>query len=335
MSLQIASFKETKEIGKRVARMLNTEFKENFDNYATFSSKFSNGQFPKRRNIIEKIIHDEISVSCFPDEESLVKLNKNPKDSALIIISSLARNPNKKIIETILAADSARENGADKVILFATYLPYMRQDKIFNNYEGISAKNILRTLSQHFDKVFVIDPHLHRIKTLKSIAKNCHEISSINLIADYIKKHLKQDFMLVGPDAESKQWDKNIAKLLNKKAIILQKTRFSSDKVKIKSEHIANKNILIIDDIISTGHTILETIKTARKHGVKDINVIGIHGIFANNSDKLIKKHANLITTNTIPNKYSKIDTSPLIAETIKNYVIANNINNRKRIVIC
>ena len=161
MSVQIASFTETREIGKRVAKMLNAAF-------------------------------NEISVSYFPDEESLVKLNKNPKGKTLIIISSLAKNPDKKIIETILAAGAARGNGANKVILFATYLPYMRQDKIFNNYEGISAKSILRTLSQHFDKVFAIDPHLHRIKTLKSIAKNCQELTLDNLIADYVKKHLKE-----------------------------------------------------------------------------------------------------------------------------------------------
>ena len=151
MSIQITSFLETKEIGKRVSTLLNSEF-------------------------------NEISVSYFPDEESLVKLNKNPKGKTLIIISSLAKNPDKKIIETILAAGAARDNGANKVILFATYLPYMRQDKIFNNYEGISATSMLRTLSQHFDKVFAIDPHLHRIKSLQEISKNCFEISSINLI---------------------------------------------------------------------------------------------------------------------------------------------------------
>ncbi len=319
MSLQIASFLETKEIGKRVAKMLNAEFKENFDNYAAFSSEFSNGQFPKRRNIIKEIIHNEISVSYFPDEESLVKLNKNPRGKTLIIISSLAKNPDKKIIETILAAGAARDNGANKVILFATYLPYMRQDKIFNNYEGISAANILRTLSQHFDKVFAIDPHLHRIRSLQEIAKNCFEVSSINLIADYVKKNLKGDFELVGPDAESKQWDKNIALLLGKKSVILQKTRFSSENVSIKSKSIKNKNILIIDDIISTGHTILETIKIAKKQKAKNITVIGIHGLLLHDIGRKIAKVANLITSNTIQNKYSKIDISSLIAETIKN----------------
>ncbi len=288
MTLLIASIRETEVIAKKVAKELNAQF-------------------------------CKINLSKFPDGEFLVKLQNDPKGKTVVIIASLAQDPNNELIETILAAGAARDSGAKKVILFATYLPYMRQDKIFHSYEGVSAKSILTTLSEKFDTVFAIDPHLHRIKSLQDIARNCHSVSTINLIADYVKKNLKHDFMLVGPDAESKQWDKSIAQILDKKAVILQKTRFSSEKVSIKSEPIENKNILIIDDIISTGHTILEAVKIAKKQAAKKVTVIGIHGLLLHDSGKKIAKVAELVTTNTIPNKYAKIDVAPLIISTLRN----------------
>ena len=98
---------------------------------------------------------------------------------------------------------------------------------------------------------------------------------------------------------------------------ILTKTRYSSEKVSMKEKYLGDK-VLIIDDIISTGHTILETIKMAKHQGAKKVVCIGIHGVFVHDSDKKIASQAELITTNTIPNKYAKIDVSPLIADELR-----------------
>lgn len=287
MSFLIASSPETKEIAKKVARLLN-------------------GQY------------SEISAEKFPDNESKIKLNKNPKNKIFVLISSLAKEPNKKIIESILAAGIAKDYGAKKTVLIATYLPYMRQDAHFENYDSFSSKYILQLFS-NFNKVIAIDPHLHRIKTLKQIAKNASETTSVKLIADYIKNNFKNDFTILGPDKESQQWGKRIAKILHKRAVILKKQRFSAEKVKIQEKKFSG-NVIIIDDIISTGHTILETIKIAKSHNAEKITCIGIHALLIGNSAKLITKHAKLITTNTIQNKYSKIDISPIIAEALKKY---------------
>lgn len=259
--------------------------------------------------------YSKITSKKFPDGDSYIKLEKNPSNKTLVIIVSFAQNPNTKIIETILAAKTARELGAKKIILIATYLPYMRQDARFNNYEAISAEIIVPMMAHNVDELIAIDPHLHRVKRLEELAHNVHSITSNLLIAKFISSKFK-DYQLVGPDEESHQWDKLIAKVLHRDATILKKQRISSFKVKITSQKLSNK-ILIIDDIISTGKTILETIKIAKKQGAQKIAVIGIHGLFVNNCDKEIKKHAELISTNTIPNKYAKIDVAPLIAETL------------------
>src|SRR3989344_42612 len=134
-----------------------------------------------------------IDVKTFPDGELLVRLNDNPRGKKVVIISSMVHNPDSKVIRTILAAGAARDNGAKEVVLIATYMPYLRQDKSFNNFEGVSAKEVMNIFCEKFDKVVVIDPHLHRIDSLKEYSKKASEVSSIGIITDYLKS-FKDDF---------------------------------------------------------------------------------------------------------------------------------------------
>jgi len=290
MSLLIATFPETREIGMRVAKALGAG-------------------------------HTGIFVNQFPDSEFHLALRKNPKNQTVVIISSIAHEPDKKLIETILAGGIARDYGAKKVILIATYMPYLRQDKHFEKYDSFSSKYIMALLS-NFDKIIAVDPHLHRIKKMQKFSRKASSITTNGLIANYIKKRFKQDFTIVGPDEESAQWSQKIADLLGKKVVILHKTRISGKKIKqqeLKSKDFAN-NVILIDDIISTGKTLVGALQMAKKQGAKKLVCIGIHGMLVNNADKLIRKHAELITTNTIPNKYAKIDISQAIIDAIKKY---------------
>jgi ribose-phosphate pyrophosphokinase len=86
-----------------------------------------------------------------------------------------------------------------------------------------------------------------------------------------------------------------------------------------KNVEIKGKNVVIIDDIISTGHTIIEAAKKAKKKGAKSITAIGVHGLFAENAISKMKKYVDWIyTTNTIEHKTSKIDVLPLVLKELK-----------------
>ena len=263
--------------------------------------------------------YSDISCTRFPDGESLVRIAANPRGKKVFIISSMSREPDKRIIEALLAASIARDNGAKEVILMAAYFPYLRQDKSFNDYEAVSARHIVNLLASKFDRIIVIDPHLHRINSLKEYNNRAREISSVAAIAEHIKKNIKGSYVIVGPDEESSQWSRAVARKLRKEVHILIKNRKSSYNVKISGSNFRlHDNVILIDDIISTGRTITEALKLLRKRGAKKITCIGIHGLLIGNADKLISKYADLITTNTIPSKYSKIDVSPLIADVVK-----------------
>ncbi|MEK6933417.1 MAG: ribose-phosphate diphosphokinase [Nanoarchaeota archaeon] len=289
MSLLIASFPETKHIGKKVAKVLKAK-------------------------------HTTIFVEDFPDSEFHLKLRKNPKNKTVVIINSITKDPDEKIIETILAAGVAKDFGAKKVVLVATYFPYMRQDKHFLKYDSFSSRHIIKLFSD-FNDIFLLDPHLHRIKAPKELYWKAKRISANKLIANFIAKKFKGDFIILGPDEESTQWSSEIAKILGKNVVILKKIRKSPRFVKINKVNLGiAKNVIIIDDIISTGRTLVETLKIAKEQGAKNLVCIGIHGIFAEGADKKIRKYARLITTNSIPNKYAKIDVSSVISDALKNY---------------
>jgi len=283
----IAGFSDTESLGKRIARALKADY-------------------------------TKISAKDFPDGEFHVQLKKNPKHNTVVIISSLTGDPDEKIIETILAGGIAKDYGAKKVILVATYLPYMRQDRHFKKYDSFSAKHIIK-LFGIFDRIYAVDPHLHRIARLNRLSHKAEKIGVIRLIADFLEKKYKGEFNIVGPDEESSQWSSEVAKILKKKVIILKKKRFSSWRVKI-AEKPLGKRIIIIDDIISTGKTLAEALKMAKKQGAEKIICIGIHGILVKGAAEKITKYAELITTNSIPNKYAKIDISPAIADVLKKY---------------
>lgn len=266
--------------------------------------------------------HYNLIVGRFPDDELRVRLSGNIKNKKIILIQSFYKNVSDCIIEVILAAATARELGAKKVSLVAPYFPYLRQDKRFHKGEAVSQSIIAGLIDRYFDAVCIIDPHLHRKNKLESIFKiKSKKLTANNLVADYIKRHIKNP-VIIGPDEESYKWAKSVANILGVNSIILNKKRYSSYHVKIKLNKkitLNNKNVVIVDDIVSTGRTILETAKILRKLGAKDIHCVCVHGIFVGNTlSKLRKAGIKMSCTNTIPNKAAKIDVSGVIGDGLK-----------------
>jgi len=263
--------------------------------------------------------YTELFVDKFPDNELHIRFLENLKGKKVYLVQSFFDNINEKILEILFAGYTAKDLKAKKVILIALYLPYLRQDRRFNHGDCISAEVIAKLL-KIFDKIYVVEPHLHRIKDIKQLMKNAEKISVVETIAEFIKKLNLKDCLLIGPDVESYQWAKYVARILNKEVIILKKKRLSPRKVKIRIPKldVFARNVVIVDDIISTGHTMLETIKGLLKLKPKRIYCIAIHGIFAKDALKKLQKYATVYTCNTIPNKVSKINIAEDVAKVIK-----------------
>ncbi|MFC1685657.1 ribose-phosphate diphosphokinase [Nanoarchaeota archaeon] len=266
------------------------------------------------------LTYSQIKIKNFPDGELYLRFIKEVKGKEVFLVQSLYPNPNKSLLELLLAIKTAKDLGAKKVHVFVPYLAFMRQDKRFNPGEAVSSR-IMAKLLDCADSLTTIDPHLHRIKKLNQIFKTKTKvIHATSLLARFIKKSFP-NHTLIGPDIESHQWVSAISKEIGFPFFVLRKERFSSRKVKISMPkfNFKDKKVVIIDDVVSTGYTIAETAKLLKKKGASSISLVCVHGIFVENALSKLKKAGvdKIFCTNTIQSKKSSIDASSLFKELI------------------
>lgn len=258
----------------------------------------------------------------FPDKESHVKIITDVKSANVILVCSL-NNPNEKIMPIIFFTQTAKRLGAKNIGLIAPYLCYLRQDKEFTQGEAISSKIFARLLSDQIDWLVTLDPHLHRHHTLGEIyTVPAFALHTAQLISEWIKVNVNKP-VLVGPDEESKQWVKEVAGLFQAPFMVLQKIRRGDRDVEISAPDILeykDHTPVLVDDIISTASTMIQTVRRLHDAGMMSTVCIGVHAIFANGSyqELLQEKVAKVITCNTIEHKSNLIDVSQLIVNFIK-----------------
>ena len=269
-----------------------------------------------------KSTFSSLDVAHFPDGELNIRYLVPIKSKKIILVQTFHGNINSQLIEVLFAAHTAKDLGAKKVTLVAPYFPYLRQDNRFRPGDCISQQAVANLIKLHIDEIVIVDPHLHRVDSLKKIFNiESQKITADPLIAEYIKTKVNNP-VIIGPDLESYQWASKTAEIIGCEAATMEKTRYSARKVKSKLNKeidLKNKTAVMVDDIISTGHTLLEAIRNLKKLGANKFVCIGVHAVFAENAlQKLKKAGAKVISTNTIPNKTSKIDVSGEIAKVLK-----------------
>lgn len=257
----------------------------------------------------------------FPDGESYIRINSDVKNKIVILVCTLD-HPNSKILPLLFLARTLNDLGARKICLIAPYLPYMRQDKSFHTGEAITSLFFAQLLSSLIDGLITIDPHLHRIHKLSEIytIPNLLTLHATKKIAQWIQHHLR-DPILIGPDEESRQWIAEIASFNHLPFVIGQKKRLGDRKVMVSLPEIKNLNHvpILVDDVISTGMSMLETLKQLTSRGFKNPVCIGVHALFDTETEnKLTLAGAKqIVTCNTISHSTNKIDISDIIAKGI------------------
>lgn len=259
-----------------------------------------------------------ITVRHFPDGESYIRIESNIKNQEVIAVCGLD-NPNSKIMALMFFAATAKELGAKNIGLITPYLGYMRQDIRFHDGEAITSNIFAKFLSNHFDWLITVDPHLHRHKSLSEIYSLKGVVAhSSDTIAAWIKDNVVQP-VLIGPDEESEQWVADIAIKAAVPFTVLTKIRHGDKHVEIsvpEVEKYKNHTPVLVDDIISTARTMIETTKHLHNAGMKPAVCIGIHAVFANGAyeDLLNSDVADVVTCNTISHPSNNIDISHIIA---------------------
>jgi ribose-phosphate pyrophosphokinase len=247
----------------------------------------------------------------------------DPTSRHVAIVATLD-NPNEKTLPLIFLADALRDLGATRVGLVAPYLSYMRQDARFRPGEAITSRSFAALMSNHVDWLLTVDQHLHRYAALSDVyaipATAVHVATDLGM---WIAANIDSPF-IIGPDAESRQWVDGIAAAAHAPSTVLTKTRRGDGEV-IESipelgDHPASHTPVLVDDIISTGQTMIAAIRHLRQQGANAPICLAVHAVFANDAyGKLRSAGASgVVTTNTITHASNCIDVVPAIARELR-----------------
>lgn len=260
----------------------------------------------------------ENEVKHFPDNELYVKLGADVSGEEVIIVQNTALTPSESLFELFITARTARELGAEKIVLIVPYLAYMRQDKRFNEGEVVTAYQMAFLINNSgADELITIDPHLHRIKELSEVFSiKSTRVTAIKDIAEYVKSLGLNNPVIIGPDEESDQWAGEVAKLLGLSFEIYNKIRSSSVNVSVKGSYsvLKGKDVVIVDDIISTGGTMLNAAIKIKEAGADSVHAVTTHGLFLRNVEELESVFDSIASCNTVTTKFTKIDLAGTIA---------------------
>ena len=221
----------------------------------------------------------------FPDGESRLRLP--PLLPARVVILRGLHQPNAKLAELMLTAAGARELGAEHLTLVSPYLAYMRQDMAFTPGEVVSQRHLGHALAAWFDAVITVDPHLHRVASLDEVVPGRHGValSAAPLLGAFVATHVP-GALLLGPDEESRQWVRLAAQALGLDHAVCHKQRHGDRDVDVvlPAVAVAGRAVVLLDDVASTGRTLMAAAHGALAGGARSVDVAVTHALFVADS---------------------------------------------------
>jgi len=283
--------------------------------------------------LAEKMDIDYIPLETriFPDGEVCPRITEEVEGYERIFLFNRLNYecffPNRYLLEYYFTISLLKDMGVDHFEIIMPYLPYGRQDKTFRLGEPFSLKYILELFSNvGVSRLYTLMAHISRLSDiLESKKMRVVNLSAMDPITDYIKKLKKLNHpFIVGPDEESAKWVDQLAERIDADFTVFDKRRdINTGEVRMSGDlpKLSGRDVIIIDDIISTGGTVENAVKIINEKDPRYIHVITMHGIFSGNSiERLSKYNLDITTSNTIVNPFSKIQVENVIARAIKKW---------------
>jgi len=256
----------------------------------------------------------------FPDGETYLRIDTPVANCDVIILCGLEQ-PDNKFLPLVFFARQLKEMGARSVGLVTPYLAYMRQDRRFMDGEALTSRHFAQLLCDHVDWMVTVDPHLHRYHSLSEIYRiPTRALQAASLLAQFVRN--QGDIWLLGPDEESAQWVSVMAETAGVPWAVARKERRGDRDVHVTlpdTSVFTDRRAMLVDDVISSGHTMQRALLALKQQGFHNSDCLCIHGLFADNSDTLLKDAgaARLISCNSILHPSNLVDLGPMIAEAV------------------
>jgi ribose-phosphate pyrophosphokinase len=263
-----------------------------------------------------------IALRTFPDGESLVRVN--PAPGTALVYCPLDQ-PDTRLVRLLLAISALRDGGAERVVLVAPYLGYMRQDMAFNPGEAVSQRVIGQMLATACDALVTVDPHLHRTPSLADVVPGivAVNVAAAPVIAEAIAARITPETILVGPDGESRPWVEAVARPLGLDVLVGEKVRRGDRQVEIvlpAAARVAGRPVLLVDDLISSGGTLRECARLLTAAGARIVGAAATHCL-ASADDLAALAAAGIVpvmATDSVPGPAATIPLAAALAAAIR-----------------
>ena len=257
----------------------------------------------------------------FPDGE--LKLRLPAEVAPRVVLYRSLDNPNEKLVELLLVAQTARALGARHLTLVAPYMAYMRQDMAFTPGEAISQRIVGQFLSTIVNAIISVDPHLHRVATMQELVPGASAVvlTGAEILSDLIVQRRTRP-LLVGPDAESRQWVALAARRHGLDFAVCTKVRSGDHAVQVALPpvDVAGRAVVILDDIASTGQTVSAAARLLRAADAASIDAAVTHALFAPQAlDRMRAAGVGEVwSTDCIAHPSNSVSMAPLLAEALR-----------------
>ena len=282
---------------------------------------------PASENLARKIAKKlrakylKATLKVFADGESKLTISGHVDKGIIIVVSSMGPPVDSNLIQTLSLISKSREMSSN-VIAVVPYMGYAKQDKEFLKGEIITISVIAKLFkAAGVTRLIVVDFHSpNALGFFKLPTKN---ISAVSLFAEYFKNYKLKSPLVISPDMFWKSNAEQFARHINATSVAINKQRNrKTGKLVIKPpfpkcSH--GQDVILFDDMVSTGGTILKAIQFLKKENFGKVYVVCTHPVFVGDAETKIKKAgvAKIIGTNSIEGKFSKIDLSGLISKAI------------------
>ncbi len=279
----------------------------------------------------------KIAIETFPDNEIGVQIQENVRGRDVFVLQSVARHPNFYLMELFIIIDALKRASAKSIVAVLPYFGYARQDRKDKGRVPITAKlvaNLLETAG--VSSVLTMDLHADQVQGFFDVPVD-NLYAHHRLAKAVTDLEVGPDLVVVAPDLGSIKVARSYASLLRADLSIIDKRRINAREVDIGAALIGNvldKNVLIVDDLCSTGETLVKAAKACKQAGARRIFVAVTHGLFAKGAleESVIEK---ILVTDTIPwridlsrDRTHVISVAGLFAEAIESIMSGSSVSS-------
>jgi ribose-phosphate pyrophosphokinase len=264
-----------------------------------------------------------LSHRLFPDGETYIRFPEQVKGEVVVLVQTTAPNPDRKLMQLLFMARTAEDLGASRIVAVIPYLAYARQDKRFLEGEALSFDIVLGLLeAAGVDDLVLID--VHNVTALDRLRERhdmrIHNLTAIFHLAEYMKANSYKGAYSLSPDLGRSELVEEVSKIMGGGFAFFMKVRdryTGKTTMKVKNLDLEGKDVVIFDDIISSGGTMARAIQGLKDQGAGKVAAVCTHALPVPGANEKIKNAGadKIVATDSIESNYETVSVAKLVAD--------------------